>query len=149
MELNVVEPVITNAELFRLAEQSTIPQEWYDEADMKEPTPVQQHAIDTARRAEADQVADLHEACKLMGWPCHSGDRFVRQAIEWLAGREEFGALSLAGDDDIGWSVWSTDFYAGGNTLIEALVGAIFTIKGENDATDSESDSGVVSDGGV
>ncbi len=71
-----------------------------------------------------DHVRDLHTACKLMGWTVVSGDRFVRQAIEFLAKTH----VEIVGDDEMGWNVKGVDFCAGGDTLVEALVAAIFCV---------------------
>ena len=89
--------------------------------------------------SEIEITDNMHEACRIMGWPVSSGDRFVRRALEFLCQwqREDDGTINLdksglsclAGDDDDGWSVRGNDYSAGGETLIDALCGAIFCVK--------------------
>lgn len=81
-----------------------------------------------------DATKSMREVCRVKGWTLHSTDRFVVQAIEYLAEKGEVSIHYFApidADDEPGWVVHvygSADkqlLEGNGYTLAEALAGAI------------------------
>jgi len=84
-----------------------------------------------------EQIRDQRAACQLMGWGSCSTDRFVRYAVEFLSAwhydadgnvQVDASGITIRGNDGTGWLVTGADYSSGGETLAEALTGAIFIV---------------------
>ena len=74
----------------------------------------------------------LRLACEEMGVELHSSDRFVVDAINWLTKMTAKPiSIDYDDDDDSRWTVSSDTFSNPGETLSQALCGAIQCVAAE------------------
>ncbi len=118
-----------------------------------EPDPVKEHAV-TARPLDTEELANMRGACRLLGCPGVSSDRFVREAIEQISWKTPITIHGGTAGHTRLVLLCRPDVTIVRESLVDALVDAVYVVcevktEGVTDATDSKRGDSVVPDGGV
>lgn len=77
------------------------------------------------------RLKDMRLACQVMSVELHSTDRFITECIRWLGARSPQVVLERLDKSD-SWSVRCLNSGSVGETLSEALAGAVFCQESKN-----------------